>query len=630
MPTSRRPTRAPLTTALILLLAPAAAFAAPYPTNTCVGAKLRAAATQCRAVFRAWSAWESHQDAARRDAAIADAGEALEDGWVRAESRSSGQGVDCVGTTALSAGIQGIVESAAAATAAAINTGLNLGDSAHKRCGGRLLRAAAMRCKQVLQANGDYIKRLDDPSAKTRKSAALTVAEARFAISFANATGGGSCPTTATLASTEAQLDGLTGEVVQQNIVSPNVPSTVTMITPPAQVSYLGQTLQPICSRGTPYAYWVKRGTNNKLLYYFQGGGACWSYITCAQGLNIYDDDVNPAEDDPSLVTTGLADFDNPANPFRDWNVVFVSYCTGDIHFGDNFVNYTLPSNPDVPINHRGFVNSQVVEKFARERFVAPDEIFITGSSAGAYGAIFNSSYLLSRTYPAARAFVLGDAGNGVITDDFLHGPLLNWNIDGHLPRFIPALDKPFSELTFGDVYPAGAGFFPNARFAQYTSAFDGGGGGQTQFYQVMLNPGNIGAWLQWWNASCAWNANMRALALATATATTTTDNYRYYIGAGSRHVMWNADKVYTETKGGVIPVADWINNMMSEDGTGWTNIETTDVSRNPGTCSLNGSIVCFENADCSSGGNGTCEGDDLAPDPPIAPFGPGGSITCP
>ena len=54
------------------------------------------------------------------------------------------------------------------------------------------------------------------------------------------------------------------------------------MITPPTQVSYLGQTLEPICSRGTPYAYWVKRGTNNKLLMYYQGGGACWSYVTCS------------------------------------------------------------------------------------------------------------------------------------------------------------------------------------------------------------------------------------------------------------------------------------------------------------------------------------------------------------
>ena len=98
----------------------------------------------------------------------------------------------------------------------------------------------------------------------------------------------------------------------------------------------------------------------------------------------------------------------------------------------------------------------------------------------------------MSRTYPAARAFVLGDAGNGVITDDFLHNELAHWNFDPHMPRFIPALDKPFSEIKSEDIWPAGAEYFTNARFAQYTSAFDGGGGGQTQFYQVMLNPTNV------------------------------------------------------------------------------------------------------------------------------------------
>jgi hypothetical protein len=75
-----------------------------------------------------------------------------------------------------------------------------------------------------------------------------------------------------------------------------------------------------------------------------------------------------------------------------------------------------------------------------------------------------------------------------------------------------------------------------------------------------------------------------------------------------------------------VIPVVDWINNMLG-DGTGWNNVETTDVSRNPGLCAVDGITVCWDNADCTSG---ACNGDDLAPEPPVAPFGDGGSITCP
>ena len=607
------------TTALILLLSPAAH--AEYPTTTCVGAKLRAAALHCKGVFRAWSSWEMHQNDARRDAALVDVASDLNGDWTRAENRSASDGVDCVDTTITDGNLHTLVTAAAAATASTINTGLDLGAATDRRCGARILRAASMRCKRILQAHGDYIKRIDTPSSGTRKTATINSAVAKFANAFNNTTAGG-CPTTATLAGTEGQLDTLNNDVVRNNLVSPNVPTSSTMITPPTQVSYLGQTLQPICSHGTPYAYWARRGTNNKLLVYYQGGGACWNYITCA--LSLHDDDVNPAQDDPALTTTGFADFSNPANPFKDWNVVFVSYCTGDIHFGDSFQNYQQASSPDVPIHHRGWINAQVVEKWAREHFVAPDELFITGSSAGAYGAIFNSSYLMSRTWPAARSFVLADAGNGVITDDFLHNELANWNFDPHIPRFIPALDKPFEDITSADIWPAGANYFTNARFAQYTTAFDGGGGGQTQFYQVMLNPGNVAAWTQWWHASCAWNTNMKALALDAFSKAPS--NYRYYIGAGSRHTMWGANKVYTETKGGVIPVATWISNMLG-DGTGWNNVETTDVSRNSGLCAVDGTTVCWSNADCPSG---ACQGADLGPEPIQAPFGPAGAITCP
>lgn len=607
--------------ALALILAPAA-MAAPYPTNACVGAKLRAAASECKATFRTWSAWERHQDDARRDAALARTSARLDRQWSRAETKSLNQGVDCADTTTTSAALEALIEAGAAATAAHVNGGLDLGNPNHRRCGSRILRAAAVRCKKVLQAHADYVRKNAADSDDAR-AAAIADATADFAEAF-NAATASACPTTATLPSTEAQLADVENDAFFENVVSPNVPDTPTMITPPSQVSYLGRTLEPICSRGTPYAYWVKRGTVNKLLVYYQGGGACWSYATCSTVLQTFDDDVNPTEDNPALVTTGLADLSNPANPFRDWNIVFVSYCTGDIHFGDAFVNYQFSTAPDIPIQHRGWVNSQVVEKFAREHFVAPDQVFVTGSSAGAYGAIFNSASLREQAWPPARFYVLGDAGNGVITDDFLHNELAKWGFDPHIPRHIPALNKPLTELTLDQVYVAAANFYPDARFAQYTSAFDGGTGSQTQFYQIMLNPTSIPDWLTWWEASCAWNAEMRALAISTAAAAPA--NYRYYIGAGSRHVMWNADKVYTETKGGVIPIVDWINAMLG-DGVGWDNIETTDVSRNPGTCSVDPMISCFANSDCPGG---TCDGEDPAPDPLAAPFGPGGAITCP
>ena len=80
----------------------------------------------------------------------------------------------------------------------------------------------------------------------------------------------------------------------------------------------------------------------------------------------VCDTSVDPAGDNPNGASTGFADLNNPRNPFRDWNVVFVSYCSCDVHFGDAAQDY--PPH----VEHRGYHNSRIVEKWAREHFVEP------------------------------------------------------------------------------------------------------------------------------------------------------------------------------------------------------------------------------------------------------------------
>jgi hypothetical protein len=120
------------------------------------------------------------------------------------------------------------------------------------------------------------------------------------------------------------------------------------------------------------------------------------------------------------------------------------------------------------------------------------------------------------------------------------------------------------------------AAYFPGTNWAHYSTAFDGGMGGQTGFYNVMLNGNNPVAALTWWEGSCAFNAQMRLQ--AEQTYERAGSNYRYYIGAGSRHTMFGNDKVYDDTTGGVPTVADWVNAMLRSGPAGrdpqWTNVE--------------------------------------------------------
>jgi hypothetical protein len=343
--------------------------------------------------------------------------------------------------------------------------------------------------------------------------------------------------------------------------------SAFTTISPVGSIQYLGREYVPVCMNGSPYHFFVKRGSVNKLVMYYQGGGACWEQLTCS--FPSCDTNVDPqGSDNPNNFGSGFADLTNPANPFRDWHIVFVSYCSCDVHFGDSAQDYPLH------VEHRGYHNARVAEKWARDLFPNPEVVFVTGSSAGAYGAWFHAP-LLHDAWPNAQFHVLADAGNGVITPEFLREYFPNWNFAANLPPDIPGLAEVLEEergiVGYTEVI---ANRFPQTNWAQYSTAFDGGFGGQTSFYNIMLNQNMPAQSLVWWNASCAFNAQMRAQAIDTAARVPS--NYRYYIGTGSRHTTWGNNKVYSDTTGGVPTIVDWVNEMLA-NGPGWTNVECTN-----------------------------------------------------
>jgi hypothetical protein len=187
-----------------------------------------------------------------------------------------------------------------------------------------------------------------------------------------------------------------------------------------------------------------------------------------------------------------------------------------------------------------------------------------------------NSLPLQEFAYPSTPFAVLGDAGNGVITPEFLENDLAKWGIEQNLPAWIPALNQPLTELSAADLWTEASKTYPDSRFANYTAAYDGGTGGQVGFFNIMQSGNDLEQWAQWWRPSCEWNATMRDLVQESAASAS---NYRYYIGVGSRHTMWGNNKVYTDTTGGVPTILDWLLAML--DGTpDWTNVECSDCGQ--------------------------------------------------
>jgi len=532
-----------------------------------VGAKQAAASTFCRSAFGAWAAWETDRDDGARDAATQAALSALADTWSAAESDASDDDANCSDLALTSTQAGSDMQARISSIANAINDGMDLDQSEQAECGAALLEAAGTACEDVLAAEGVHIRDLQADSDGSTLEAAKSAASAAFLTAWADATSG-TCPTTATDEEVGASLQSLTDELVRNTIVTPSLDDTQFTTLTPGPTDYLGRTYTPECMQGDEYRYFAKRGSVNKLVMYYQGGGACWNNLTC--GIPTC---RTEAPDDLGLDSGGFGDFTDEQNPFRDWNVVFVSYCTCDIHFGDASVEY--PGQEPLTVEHRGYHNSKVAEKFAREHFLNPEVVFVTGSSAGAYGAWFNAP-LLHDVWPASQMHVLADAGNGVITTDFLQNEFNNWNFVTNLPDIPGVLES----ITEGNGMPgyteAVASYFPDTNWAHYSTMFDGSSGGQTGFYNIMLNDGNPLAAFTWWNATCAFGQN--ALAQSEEIFATVPSNYRYYFGTGSRHTMWGSDKVYTDTTGGVPTVLDWVHAMLASGPDGrdenWTNVE--------------------------------------------------------
>ncbi|MBK9371732.1 MAG: hypothetical protein IPN01_36495 [Deltaproteobacteria bacterium] len=113
----------------------------------------------------------------------------------------------------------------------------------------------------------------------------------------------------------------------------------------------------------------------------------------------------------------GVYDLTDPQNPFVDWYHVIVPYCTGDIHWGDAVTTYGEGEDA-VTIEHKGAVNTRAILDWVESQFSGPEQIVVTGCSAGAYGSAMWAPHI-QRMYPNAQVNQIGDGGAGVVTTDF-------------------------------------------------------------------------------------------------------------------------------------------------------------------------------------------------------------------
>ena len=167
------------------------------------------------------------------------------------------------------------------------------------------------------------------------------------------------------------------------------------------------------CANGRPTGFGINpRAGSRDVLVFLQGGGACWDGVTCWGPVST-----------SFYVSTGygrlefVTDAARPAmlfmrreaaNPFRDFNLVYVPYCTGDVHAGNRVATYDFFGAR--PTHHMGARNLSMFLPRIAATFPDAGRVYLAGDSAGGFGSALNLPRV-QQAFPRVRVDVVDDSG---------------------------------------------------------------------------------------------------------------------------------------------------------------------------------------------------------------------------
>ena len=286
------------------------------------------------------------------------------------------------------------------------------------------------------------------------------------------------------------------------------------------------------CARGGEYAFWLRRADPKRLLIFFQGGGGCFSQETCRPGSQWFDDRVD-AFDDPRF-SGGVFDFRHPENPFRDYSVVYIPSCTGDVHTGSRVVRYGR-----VRVHQKGFVNARAALARTYSEFPDAETVLVSGCSAGSVGSAFHADAIIRR-YRDARVTQVGDSLAFIF-----HRPinLADWGTHEHFPAwFLPK--RPRERWTMVEFLRGLARAHPQRTFARFNHAADEV---QAEFYEAVGGDRRDFA-----HRLRAAERQLKRL-----------PNYRSYVACGTEHCAFQTSEFYFLRVRGV-RLRDWVARLAA------------------------------------------------------------------
>ena len=216
------------------------------------------------------------------------------------------------------------------------------------------------------------------------------------------------------------------------------------------------------CSDGSEFSFWVRKANPQKVVFYLQDGGACFSAETCAPDSDLY----QTTSTEGPAGEGGIFDFADARNPFADYSVVYVPYCTGDVHLGNTTTEYA----PGLTVHHKGYVNGTAALDHLAATFPGATDVVVVGESAGSIAAPLYAGLVADRL-PDARITVLADGSGSYPDVPAINEIIAAWGSGTHpaWPRHRPTAERGASR----GCSSRADGTTPDIVFARHDYAYD-------------------------------------------------------------------------------------------------------------------------------------------------------------
>lgn len=196
--------------------------------------------------------------------------------------------------------------------------------------------------------------------------------------------------------------------------------------------------------------------------------------------------------------------------------------------------------------------NTRAVVDWMTANLRAPEQVLVTGCSAGSYGSALWSAHVMDR-WPQADVVQFGDSGAGITTAQFFADSFPSWNVEPAFPSWIDSLDpatQSLADKSLPDLYVGIADAYPQHKLSQFNTRLD-----STQVRYLEFKGGDEAAWSE---------GMMQPVADIEARA----DNFCSLTADGEQHCALAAANCYSMESEGV-RVVDWLQGLLDGDDPG-------------------------------------------------------------